>query len=123
MNETMPDTLNLKPLRGKTPELLSNLIHRTMLCADAFRPSAEQSLYLALHCSLFFNFPIFQFSHFHIALIKVSMSLSPRPDKVSTTTSVGLKFTMDSAPSAWADSSAGIIPSIRVNSKAAFKAS
>lgn len=39
------------------------------------------------------------------------MSLSPRPDTVSTTTSSGLNFNFFSAPSAWADSSAGMIPS------------
>ena len=51
------------------------------------------------------------------------MSLSPLPDTVSTTMSEGWNFTFSSAPKAWADSSAGMMPSSRVSSKAARSAS
>ena len=50
----------------------------------------------------------------------VSMSLSPRPDTVSTAMSSGRKFRWSSAPSAWADSNAGIIPSVRVSVRGGF---
>ena len=53
----------------------------------------------------------------------VSISLSPRPETVSTTTSSGVKFTLAKAPKAWALSKAGMIPSRRVNSKADSNAS
>ena len=51
------------------------------------------------------------------------MSLSPLPEIVRTTISLGLNFIFRRAPNAWADSRAGMIPSIRVSSKAESKAS
>ena len=51
------------------------------------------------------------------------MSLSPRPDRFTTTMSEGENFIFPSAASACALSSAGIMPSRRVSSMAASRAS
>ena len=65
-------------------------------------------------------------SHIRHQLINfryVSISLSPLPERLITTTSVGLNFIFGKTAKACADSSAGIIPSSLMSSRAASRAS
>ena len=65
-------------------------------------------------------------SHIRHQLINfryVSISLSPLPERLITTTSVGLNVIFGKTAKACADSSAGIIPSSLMSSRAASRAS
>ena len=94
--------------------------HRRMQVTE--HGAADCFIIILFHCILYFISLHLVFSNssslitYNSSLKYVSISLSPRPDTVSTTTSVGLNLIFSSAPSAWALSNAGMMPSSRVSS-------